>query len=67
VAGVSKQTVYNRFASKLEIAQAMANQRSDAIVAPLKEAGEPAAVLEALAPACWIGSVIRTRSARCAG
>ena len=49
VAGVSKQTVYNRFASKLAIAQAMANQRSDAVAAPLKEAGEPAAVLEALA------------------
>ena len=49
VAGVSKQTVYNRFASKLEIARAMANQRSDAIVAPLKSAGAPAEVLEALA------------------
>lgn len=49
VAGVSKQTVYNRFASKLEIARAMANQRSDAIAAPLKSAGAPAEVLEALA------------------
>lgn len=49
VAGVSKQTLYNRFASKIEIAQALANQRSDAIAAPLKGAGEPAAVLEALA------------------
>lgn len=49
VAGVSKQTLYNRFASKAEIAKAMANQRSDAIVAPLKGAGEPAQVLEALA------------------
>lgn len=49
VAGVSKQTVYNRFASKIEIARAMANQRSDAIVAPLKSAAAPAEVLEALA------------------
>jgi len=49
VAGVSKQTVYNRFASKLEIARAMAGQRSDAIVAPLKTAGAPVEVLEALA------------------
>lgn len=49
VAGVSKQTLYNRFASKLEIAKAMANQRSDAVAAPLKGAGEPVAVLEALA------------------
>ena len=49
VAGVSKQTVYNRFASKLEIARAMASQRSDAVAAPLKGAGEPVQVLEALA------------------
>jgi len=49
VAGVSKQTLYNRFASKLEIAQALANQRSDAIAAPLKAGGEPVVVLEALA------------------
>jgi len=48
-AGVSKQTLYNRFASKVEIARAMANQRSDAIVAPLRGAGEPVQVLEALA------------------
>lgn len=49
VAGVSKQTVYNRFASKIEIARAMANQRSDAIAAPLKSAAPPVEVLEALA------------------
>ena len=48
LAGVSKQTVYNRFASKLEIAQALANQRSDLVVAPLKAGGEPDVVLEAL-------------------
>lgn len=49
VAGVSKQTLYNRFASKAEIARAIANRRSDAIVAPLKGTGEPTQVLEALA------------------
>lgn len=49
LAGVSKQTVYNRFASKLEIAQALANRRSDAIAAPLRGDGEPGAVLETLA------------------
>ena len=48
-AGVSKQTLYNRFASKVEIAKAMAFQRSDAIAAPLKGAGEPVEVLTALA------------------
>ncbi|WAC60287.1 TetR/AcrR family transcriptional regulator [Brevundimonas sp. SL130] len=49
VAGVSKQTLYNRFDSKLEIARAMAIQRADAIVAPLKTTAAPAEVLEALA------------------
>lgn len=49
LAGVSKQTVYNRFASKLEIAQALANKRVEDIVAPLRSGGEPLAVLETLA------------------
>ena len=48
-AGVSRQTLYNRFASKSEIAQALAEQRSAAVTAPLKGGGEPEAVLEALA------------------
>lgn len=47
LAGVSKQTLYNRFASKLEIAQALANRRSDLLVAPLKAGGEPVVILEA--------------------
>lgn len=51
LAGVSKQTLYNRFASKLEIAQALANKRSDLVSAPLKAGGEPAVVLEAFARA----------------
>ena len=45
LAGVSKQTVYNRFASKLEIARAMANQKAEAIVAPLRSSGSPLVVL----------------------
>ena len=48
-AGVSKQTLYNRYASKIEIARAMAARRSEAISAPLLSEGEPAEVLEALA------------------
>jgi AcrR family transcriptional regulator len=34
-AGVSKQTVYNRFGTKLEIARAMAERRADAVTEPL--------------------------------
>ena len=49
LAGVSKQTVYNRFASKLEIAQALADKRVEDIVAPLRGEGDPQTVLEALA------------------
>lgn len=49
LAGVSKQTVYNRFASKLEIAQALAKKRVEDIVAPLRGSGDPQTVLEALA------------------
>lgn len=49
VAGVSKQTLYNRYASKIEIARAMAARRSEAISAPLMGEGEPVEVLEALA------------------
>lgn len=49
LAGVSKQTVYNRFASKLEIAQALAAKRMEDIVAPLRAAGDPQTVLENLA------------------
>jgi len=48
-AGVSKQTLYNRFASKLEIARALAERRSDAVTAPLRTDGDPRTVLTALA------------------
>lgn len=36
-AGVSKQTLYNRFSSKTEIARALLNRRSLAITAPLDD------------------------------
>ena len=49
VAGVSRQTLYNRFPSKLEIGRALAARRSDAISAPLRTGGEPEAVLTAMA------------------
>ncbi|MEN5362144.1 TetR/AcrR family transcriptional regulator [Brevundimonas intermedia] len=49
LAGVSKQTVYNRFASKLEIAQALASKRVEDIIAPLRGTGDPQTVLETLA------------------
>lgn len=49
LAGVSKQTLYNRYASKVEIARAVAARRSEAISAPLMREGEPVDVLEALA------------------
>ena len=36
-AGVSRQTLYNRVPSKLEIGQALASRRMDAISAPLRD------------------------------
>ena len=48
-AGVSKQTLYNRYASKVEIGRAMAQRRSEAITAPLRGGGEAVEVLTALA------------------
>lgn len=50
-AGVSRQTLYNRFASKLDIGRALVQRRSDAITAPLRSAGDPETVLTALAAA----------------
>ncbi len=50
-AGVSKQTLYNRYASKVEIGRAMSQRRSEAITAPLRTGGEPVEVLTALARA----------------
>lgn len=44
-AGVSRQTLYNRFPSKLEIGRALAGRRSDAISAPLRIGGDPQTVL----------------------
>ncbi|GAA0642126.1 TetR/AcrR family transcriptional regulator [Brevundimonas lenta] len=48
-AGVSRQTLYNRFPSKAEIGRALAARRSDAISAPLRTGGDPETVLTALA------------------
>ncbi|MGV9007945.1 MAG: TetR/AcrR family transcriptional regulator [Brevundimonas sp.] len=50
-AGVSKQTLYNRFGTKLDIARALAARRSDAITAPLRAVSDPETVLTALAVA----------------
>lgn len=50
-AGVSKQTLYNRFPSKTEIGEALARRRSDAITAPLREPGDPVKVLAGYARA----------------
>jgi len=48
-AGVSRQTLYNRFPSKLEIGRALASRRMDAISAPLRGGGDPETVLTTLA------------------
>lgn len=48
-AGVSKQTLYNRFPTKGEIGRALAARRSDAITAPLRGGGAPEDVLAAMA------------------
>ena len=48
-AGVSKQTLYNRFPSRLEIARALAAQRSDALTQPLRTGGDAETVLTAFA------------------
>lgn len=48
-AGVSRQTLYNRFPSKVEMGRALAARRSDAISAPLRTGGDPETVLTAMA------------------
>jgi len=50
-AGVSKQTLYNRYGSKVDIGRALAERRSDLITAPLRAGGDPLTVLTALANA----------------
>ena len=50
-AGVSKQTLYNRFASKADIARALAEKRSIYVTAPLGTDADPLTVLTALAAA----------------
>lgn len=48
-AGVSRQTLYNRFPSKLDIGRALASRRSDTISAPLRSGGDAEAVLRGFA------------------
>jgi TetR/AcrR family transcriptional repressor of mexJK operon len=48
-AGVSRQTLYNRFPSKVEMGRALASRRSDAISAPLRSGGDAETVLRTLA------------------
>lgn len=48
-AGVSRQTLYNRFPSKTEIGRALAARRSDIITSPLRSGGDPETVLTAMA------------------
>jgi len=50
-AGVSRQTLYNRFPSKLEIGKALAARRSDAVTGPLRSGGDPETVLTAMGAA----------------
>lgn len=49
LAGVSKQTLYNRYASKIDIGRAIAQRRSEVITAPLRSGGEPVEVLTSFA------------------
>lgn len=48
-AGVSRQTLYNRFPTKVDMGRALAARRSDAISAPLRSGGDTETVLTALA------------------
>ncbi|RZJ17187.1 MAG: TetR/AcrR family transcriptional regulator [Brevundimonas sp.] len=48
-AGVSKQTLYNRYPTRGDIGRALAARRSDAITAPLRGGGTPEDVLTAVA------------------
>lgn len=48
-AGVSKQTLYNRFPTRLDIARALSAQRSAEVTEPLNSNGSPEAVLSAIA------------------
>lgn len=50
-AGVSKQTLYNRFPSKADIGRALAERRATDVTAPLRTDGDPLTVLTAYARA----------------
>ena len=57
-AGVSKQTLYNRYSTKGDIGRALAGRRADDITAPLRGEGDAEAILTALA-ATVIGKTCR--------
>ena len=57
-AGVSKQTLYNRFPTKTDIGRALAAQRSDVVTAPLTSGAAPEDVLTAIAETL-IGKICR--------
>ena len=61
-AGVSKQTLYNRFASKTDLARALAGRRSEQITAPLRSGGEPETVLAAFAASLIEGVGVHKRA-----
>ncbi|NBB50593.1 TetR family transcriptional regulator [Rhizobium sp. CRIBSB] len=54
-AGVSKQTLYNRFPTRTDLARALARRRSDDIVAPLSGEGDVETILEAVATSLIAG------------
>lgn len=66
-AGVSRQTLYNRFPSKVEIGRALAARRSDAISAPLRTGGDPETVLTAMAAGMLEKLLARTAGASMRG
>ncbi|MEG1451741.1 TetR/AcrR family transcriptional regulator [Brevundimonas sp.] len=51
IAGVSKQTLYNRYPSKAELARALLTQRSLSITSPLENTGSPQQALSGMAMA----------------
>lgn len=53
-AGVSKQTLYNRFPNRIDIARALAAKRSAEITEPLRASGPAVDVLSALAEALLV-------------
>ena len=55
-AGVSKQTLYNRFPSRIDIARALSAQKAEAVTEPLRSNGSAEAVLTAIATTLLTGA-----------